>query len=145
MNGYELPIAMEVRRGRYLQSFEQAHPLAPGQALLWNVPLRDRDHVFLKGDRMMVQIQSTWFPVIDRNPQQFVANIYRAKASDFVNATQRVYCTSSQPSHPCCPSCREAEQRCNHTERVGFGQQPPHRIFSLSQTRALLASARSGR
>jgi len=76
LNGYELPIAMEVRRGRYLKSFEQATPLAANQPIEWDVPLRDRDHVFLKGHRIMVQIQSTWFPVIDRNPQKFVPSIY---------------------------------------------------------------------
>ena len=63
------------------------------------IPLRDHDHVFLKGHRVMVQVQSTWFPVIDRNPQTFVTSIYTAKASDFVSATQRVYCTPELPSH----------------------------------------------
>jgi len=56
----------------------------------WNVPLRDHDHVFRKGHRIMVQVQSSWFPVIDRNPQKFVPNIYKAKPADFVKATQRV-------------------------------------------------------
>ena len=99
MNGYELPIAMEVRRGRYLASYEHPHALVPNKPTLWTVPLRDHDHVFLKGHRMMVQIQSTWFPVIDRNPQKFVPSIYQAKPSDFVKATQRIYCSPSQPSH----------------------------------------------
>jgi uncharacterized protein len=99
LNGYELPIAMEVRRGRYLESFEQPHPLTPNQPTEWNVPLRDHDHVFLKGHRIMVQIQSTWFPVIDRNPQKFVPSIYKAAASDYVKATQRIYCSREQPSH----------------------------------------------
>lgn len=99
LNGYALPIAMEVRRGRYLESFETPHPLTANKATEWNVPLRDHDHVFLKGHRIMVQIQSTWFPVIDRNPQKFVPSIYKAKASDFVIATQRVYCSAEMPSH----------------------------------------------
>jgi putative CocE/NonD family hydrolase len=99
MNGYELPIAMEVRRGRYLQSFETQHPLVPNQPVKWEVPLRDRDHAFLKGHRIMVQVQATWFPVIDRNPQKFVPSIYQATAADFVPATQRVYCSPDQPSH----------------------------------------------
>ncbi|MFZ0821549.1 MAG: CocE/NonD family hydrolase [Candidatus Acidiferrales bacterium] len=99
LNGYELPVAMEVRRGRYLQSYEHPHALAPNQPVKWNVPLRDRDHVFLKGHRIMVQIQSTWFPLIDRNPQKFVPSIYDAAASDFVRATQRVYCSPGLPSH----------------------------------------------
>jgi len=99
LNGYELPIAMEVRRGRYLDSFETPHPLTPNKPREWNVPLRDHDHVFLKGHRIMVQIQSTWFPVIDRNPQRFVPSIYKATAADFVMATQRIYCSPDLPSH----------------------------------------------
>jgi uncharacterized protein len=99
LNGYELPIAMEVRRGRYLVSYEKPHPLTPNKPMEWNIPLRDHDHVFIKGHRIMVQIQSTWFPVIDRNPQRFVPNIYKAAASDFVAATQRVYCSPDLPSH----------------------------------------------
>jgi uncharacterized protein len=99
LNGYELPVAMEVRRGRYLQSFEQPHALSPGQPIKWEVPLRDHDHVFLKEHRLMVQVQSTWFPVIDRNPQKFVPSIYKAQARDFIAATQRVYSTPQWPSH----------------------------------------------
>src|ERR1019366_7456542 len=99
LNGYELPIAMEVRRGRYLVSYEKPSPLAPNKPTEWTVPLRDHDHVFLKGHRIMVQVQSTWFPVIDRNPQKFVPSIYQATASDFVPATQRIYCSSDLPSH----------------------------------------------
>jgi putative CocE/NonD family hydrolase len=91
LNGYQLPIAMEVRRGRYLQSFEVPHALAPNTPVRWPVPLREHDHVFLMGHRIMVQVQSTWFPLIDRNPQKFVPSIYEAKASDYVKATQRVY------------------------------------------------------
>ncbi|MFY9742826.1 MAG: CocE/NonD family hydrolase [Candidatus Sulfotelmatobacter sp.] len=99
LNGYELPIAMEVRRGRYLQSFEKPHPLTPNKPIEWDIPLRDHDHVFLKGHRIMVQIQSTWFPVIDRNPQKFVPSIYKAAASDYKPATQRIYCSRDLPSH----------------------------------------------
>lgn len=99
LNGYELPIAMEVRRGRYLTSYEKPAPLAANKPTEWNIPLRDHDHVFVKGHRIMVQIQSTWFPVIDRNPQKFVPNIYQATASDFVSATQRIYCSPDLPSH----------------------------------------------
>ena len=99
LNGYELPIAMEVRRGRYLASNEHPRALVPNKPVLWNVPLRDHDHVFLKGHRMMVQIQSTWFPIIDRNPQKFVPSIYQAQPSDFIKATQRIYCSAQQPSH----------------------------------------------
>jgi uncharacterized protein len=99
MNGYQLPIAMEVRRGRYLRSNEHPQPLPANQPLQWQIPLRSHDHVFLQGHRVMVQIQSTWFPVIDRNPQTFVPSIYQAKATDFVPATQRIFCTPALPSH----------------------------------------------
>ena len=99
VNGYQLPIAMEVRRGRYNTSYEHPQPLTANKPVEWKIPLRDRDHVFLKGHRLMVQVQSTWFPLIDRNPQKFVPSIYAAKASDFVKATQRVYSTPALPSH----------------------------------------------
>ena len=103
LNGYELPIAMEVRRGRYLASFEQATPLEANKPVEWDVPLRDHDHVFLKGHRIMAQIQSTWFPIIDRNPQKFVPSIYKAAASDYVAATQRVYCSGAMASYIALP------------------------------------------
>jgi putative CocE/NonD family hydrolase len=103
LNGYELPVAMEVRRGRYLKSYERPQPLAPNTPLEWGIPLRDHDHVFLKGHRLMVQVQSTWFPIIDRNPQRFVPSIYQAKESDYVKATQRVYCSPKFPSRVVLP------------------------------------------
>lgn len=99
LNGYQWPIAMDVRRGRFLGSDTNPQPLVPGKVVAWDVPLRDHDHVFKAGHRIMVQIQSTWFPVIDRNPQTFVANPYRAKASDFVKATQKV-CSGSKVTLP---------------------------------------------
>jgi putative CocE/NonD family hydrolase len=103
LNGYQLPIAMEVRRGRYLKSSEKPEPLQSGVPVLWNIPLRDRDHVFRKGHRIMVQVQSTWFPLIDRNTQKYVPTIYQAAREDFVEATQRVYCTPTMPSHVVLP------------------------------------------
>jgi putative CocE/NonD family hydrolase len=99
LNGYELPIAMEVRRGRYLASYERPAPLIPNLPTEWDISLRDHDHVFLKGHRIMVQVQSTWFPLIDRNPQKFVPSIYQAKAQDFVKATERVYSSPAFASH----------------------------------------------
>jgi putative CocE/NonD family hydrolase len=99
LNGYQLPIAMEVRRGRWLDGFEVSKPLVPNQVRAWDVPLHDRDHVFKRGHRIMVQVQSSWFPVIDRNPQKFVANPYKAQPSDYVKATQRV-CAGSYVSLP---------------------------------------------
>ena len=65
-------------------------PLVPGQVTKWDVPLRDHDHVFQKGHRIMVQVQSSWFPVIDRNPQTFVPNISRAKPEEYLKAEQKV-------------------------------------------------------
>ena len=106
LNGYELPIAMEVRRGRYLESYEQPHALRPNVPVRWSVPLRDRDHVFLKGHRIMVQVQSTWFPLIDRNPQVFTPSIYTARASDYRVATQKVYGSPDLPSHIVLPVVR---------------------------------------
>jgi putative CocE/NonD family hydrolase len=99
LNGYRLPIAMEVRRGRWLDDWSKAKPLVPNQVRAWDVPLRDHDHVFKAGHRIMVQVQSSWFPVIDRNPQKFVPSIYKAKPEDFVKATQRV-CTGSKVTLP---------------------------------------------
>ena len=99
LNGYQWPIAMDVRRGRFLASDTNPQPLVPGKVVAWDVPLRDHDHVFKAGHRIMVQIQSTWFPVIDRNPQTFVTNPYRAKPSDFVKATQKV-CSGSKITLP---------------------------------------------
>jgi len=103
LNGYELPVAMEVRRGRYLKSYEHAEALKANEATEWEIPLRDHDHVFLKGHRIMVQVQSTWFPLIDRNPQKFVKSIYEATATDFVKATQKIYCTPKMASHVTLP------------------------------------------
>src|SRR5439155_26406223 len=77
----------------------------------WNIPLRDHDHVFLKGHRIMVQIQSTWFPLIDRNTQKFVPSIYKAVASDFTSATQRIYCSTAMPSHVVLPVMHYGSER----------------------------------
>jgi putative CocE/NonD family hydrolase len=103
-NGYQLPIAMEVRRGRWLASNETARPLTPNTPTAWQFALRDRNHVFLKGHRIMVQIQSSWFPMIDRNPQSFVPNIAKAPPGAYRSATQRVYSTSAMPSRIILPA-----------------------------------------
>ena len=90
---------MEIRRGRYLASFETPTPLVPDKVIDWPIPLRDHDHVFKAGHRIMVQVQSSWFPVIDRNPQKFVPNIYKARPEDYQKATQRV-CAGSVVTLP---------------------------------------------
>ncbi len=91
MGGYQLMIADEVFRARFRKSFERPEAVPPGQVIAYTIDLHTTDHTFLKGHQIMVQVQSTWFPVIDRNPQKFVPNIYKASASDYQVATQRVY------------------------------------------------------
>ena len=103
MGGYQLMVAGDVVRGRYRKSFEKPEPLTAGAVLPYEIPFPANDHVFLKGHRIMVQVQSTWFPVIDRNPQTFVPNIFNAKDSDFQKATQRIYRSGSQASHVLLP------------------------------------------
>ena len=99
MGGYELMIADEVFRGRFRESFELPRAIVPNRAVHYTIDLHTNDHAFLKGHRIMVQVQSTWFPVIDRNPQRFVPNIFRAKDSDYRKATQRIFRTPGAPSH----------------------------------------------
>ncbi|MGH9466157.1 MAG: CocE/NonD family hydrolase [Terriglobales bacterium] len=96
MSGYELGVAMEIFRGRYRTSWSHPSALTPNVPLLYKFYLPAADHVFLPGHRIMVQIQSSWFPLYDRNPQTFVPNIFYAKPSDYVKATQRIYHT---PDH----------------------------------------------
>ncbi len=99
MGGYQLMIANEVLRGRFRSSFEKPEPLVPERVTDFAIDLHGADHRFLKGHKIMVQVQSTWFPLIDRNPQTFVENIFLAKASDYRPATQRVFRSKAHPSH----------------------------------------------
>ena len=96
-------IAGDVFRGRYRKSFEKPEPLGPGAVLSYRIEFPANDHVFKKGHRIMVQVQSTWFPVIDRNPQRFVPNIFLAKESDFQRATQRVFRSGRHASYIAMP------------------------------------------
>jgi putative CocE/NonD family hydrolase len=98
MSGYQFMIAGEIFRGRYLTSFENPKPLVRNRVTEYTIDLHGNDHVFLKGHRIMVQVQSSWFPLYDRNPQKFVENIFLAKPADFQAATQRVYYTDKYPS-----------------------------------------------
>ena len=98
MGGYELNIAMDIFRGRYRESFEAAKPITPNEPLPYRFILPTVNHVFLPGHRIMVQIQSSWFPLYDRNPQTFVPNIFFAKPDDYVKAVQRVYHASGASS-----------------------------------------------
>jgi uncharacterized protein len=99
MEGYQLMIADEVFRGRFRKSFEKPIPAVPNQVTEYTIGLHTNDHCFLKGHRIMVQVQSTWFPVIDRNPQKFVPNIFKASPKDFQKATQRIYQSKRYPSN----------------------------------------------
>jgi uncharacterized protein len=94
MGGYQLAISMDVFRGRYRQDLAVAKPIEADKPLLYKFDLPNVDHVFLPGHKMMVQVQSSWFPLYDRNPQTFVQNIFWAKPEDFRKATQRVYHSS---------------------------------------------------
>lgn len=98
LSGYELMISDEIFRGRYRNSFEKPEPLKPGEVTPFTIDLHTADHVFKKGHRIMVQVQSTWFPLYDRNPQKFVPNIFEAKGSDYEKATQHVYRSKRYPS-----------------------------------------------
>ncbi len=98
LGGYQLMISADIFRGRYRESLETAKPIAPDKPLLYRWTLPTANHVFLPGHRMMVQIQSTWFPLYDRNPQTFVPNIFLANPEDYKKATQRVYHAPGQAS-----------------------------------------------
>ena len=91
MGGYQLMISADIFRGRYRESLETPKALEAGKPLLYRFALPNANHVFLPGHRMMVQIQSAWFPLYDRNPQTFVPNIFWAKPEDYRKAVQRVY------------------------------------------------------
>jgi putative CocE/NonD family hydrolase len=98
MGGYELAISLDIFRGRYRTSFEHADAIAPNQPLLYRFGLPTVNHVFLPGHRIMVQVQSTLFPLYDRNPQTFVPNIFDAKPGDYQTATQRIWHTPGDAS-----------------------------------------------
>ena len=96
MGGYELPVSMDIFRGRYRESFATPKPITPREPLLYKFDLPTTNHVFLPGHRIMVQIQSSWFPLYDRNPQTFVPNIFWARPGDYKKAEQRIF---HEPGH----------------------------------------------
>jgi len=98
MGGYQLMVSADIFRGRYRESLEMPRPIAADKPLLYRFALPTANHVFLPGHRIMVQIQSSWFPLYDRNPQTFVPNIFWAKPADYQKAVQRVYHASGQES-----------------------------------------------
>jgi uncharacterized protein len=98
MGGYQLMVAADIFRGRYRESLENPKALESGKPLLYRFALPAANHVFLPGHRIMVQVQSAWFPLYDRNPQTFVPNIFWAKPGDYRAATQRVYLSAGNAS-----------------------------------------------
>ena len=98
MNGYQLPISLDIFRGRYRTSFEHPEALKPNEPELYKFGLPTVNHIFQPGHRIMVQVQSTLFPLYDRNPQTFVANIFDAKPTDYQKATQRIWHTPGTAS-----------------------------------------------
>lgn len=98
MGGYQLMISADIFRGRYRESYEAAKPIAANTPLLYRFALPTANHVFLPGHRIMVQVQSSWFPLYDRNPQTFVPNIFWAKPGDYRKAMQRIYHAPDQSS-----------------------------------------------
>jgi predicted acyl esterase len=91
LGGYQLMIAADILRGRYRESFTKPEAITPNEPLEYKFALPTANHVFLPGHRIMVQVQSSWFPLYDRNPQTFVPNIFWAKPEDYKKATQRVW------------------------------------------------------
>jgi putative CocE/NonD family hydrolase len=98
MGGYQMMVRSEVIRGRFRESNAEPKPFVANQPTKVPLELQDVLHTFQKGHRIMFQVQSTWFPLVDRNPQKYVPNIYEANDDDFVSATQRVYRSRDYPS-----------------------------------------------
>jgi uncharacterized protein len=103
LSGYELMVSNEVFRARYRSSFEHPEPMRPNEVTPIDFSLHTQSYTFQRGHRIKVQVQSTWFPIIDRNPQKFVPNIFEATDADFQTATQRIYRTPGNPSHVSVP------------------------------------------
>lgn len=99
LGGYQLMISADIFRGRYREGFNTPKAIDPGKPLPYRIELPNANHVFLPGHRLMVQIQSSWFPLYDRNPQTFVANPFWAKPDDYRKATQRIYHSPGQASY----------------------------------------------
>ncbi|MGA9768067.1 MAG: CocE/NonD family hydrolase [Blastocatellia bacterium] len=98
MGGYQLMVSADIFRGRYRESLETPKPIVSDKPLLYRFALPTANHVFLPGHKIMVQVQSSWFPLYDRNPQKFVPNIFWAKPEDYQKAVQRIYHVAGQAS-----------------------------------------------
>jgi putative CocE/NonD family hydrolase len=103
MSGYQLMVANEIFRARYRRSFDKPEAIAAGVVAEYPFSLHTQNYTFRKGHRLMVQVQSSWFPLIDRNPQTFVPNIFEAREQDFKPATQRIWRSTTYPSHVSLP------------------------------------------
>ena len=98
LGGYQLMVAADIFRGRYRESFEVPKAIVADRPLPYRFALPTANHVFLPGHRIMVHVQSSWFPLYDRNPQTFVPSIFRATPADYKKATQRIYHAPGQAS-----------------------------------------------
>jgi len=98
LSGYQLPVTMEVFRGRFRRSFSKPEALVQDKPEEFVIGLHQLNHMFKKGHKIMIQVQSSWFPMIDRNPQKFIPNIFEAKETDFVKATQTIYFSEKYPT-----------------------------------------------
>jgi putative CocE/NonD family hydrolase len=98
LSGYQLPVTMEVFRGKFRKSFTNPEALIAGKPEEFIIGLHQVNHMFKKGHKLMIQVQSSWFPMIDRNPQTFVPNIYNVKESDFIKANQTIYFSHQYPT-----------------------------------------------
>ena len=99
LSGYQHMVRSEIMRSRFRNSFEKPEPMVANKITPINFALQDVLHTFKKGHRIMIQVQSTWFPLFDRNPQKYVPNIYKAVDADFIKATHRVYHSSEAASY----------------------------------------------
>jgi putative CocE/NonD family hydrolase len=91
LNGYQLIVAADVLRGRFRNGLERPEAITPNKVTEFKVDLHPNNHAFLKGHRILVQVQSTWFPLYDRNPQKYVENIYKSGAGNYIKATQKIH------------------------------------------------------
>ena len=98
LGGYQLGVAMDIFRGRYRESFEHPAAIPANEPETYRFALPNTNHVFLPGHRIMVQVQSSWFPLYDRNPQTFVPSIFFAKPADYRKATQHIFHSVTEAS-----------------------------------------------
>ena len=110
MNGYQFMVANEVFRGRFRRNPSKPEAIVPNKITDFTIDLHTQAYTFKAGHRVMVQVQSSWFPLIDRNPQKFIPNIFEAKESDFTLATHRVYRSPKYPSKIVLPVVQRVAQ-----------------------------------